>query len=212
MNEQGRTGRRAEVLRLLKDAAEPLPVTAIAAQLGVHPNTVRFHLESLVRLGQVEQVASPRRTPGRPPQLFRLVPRMDPTGPRSYRVLAEVLAEALGAESDGTTRATETGRAWGHRAGALQPENPDDVDRLVGLLEEFGFEPDRVDADAPTIGLRNCPFLEVAEQRQDVVCSIHLGLMRGALEEWGSPARVRRLTPFAQPNLCVAELAAPAAQ
>lgn len=208
MNERGRTGRRAAVLRVLRDAAEPLSVTAIAAQLGIHPNTVRFHLDSLVTLGQIEQVASPRRTPGRPPQLFRPVPRMDPTGPRRYRILAEMLADALGAESDATARAIETGRAWGHRAAALQAEAPDDVDRLVALLDELGFEPDRIGVDPPTVGLRNCPFLEVAEHRQDVVCRIHLGLMRGALEEWASPAEVRRLTPFAEPNLCVAELVA----
>jgi predicted ArsR family transcriptional regulator len=26
-----------------------------------------------------------------------------------------------------------------------------------------------------------CPFREIAEARPDVVCSVHLGLMRGAL-------------------------------
>jgi predicted ArsR family transcriptional regulator len=29
-----------------------------------------------------------------------------------------------------------------------------------------------------------CPFREIAEARPDVVCSIHLGLMRGALARW----------------------------
>ncbi|WP_396657974.1 helix-turn-helix transcriptional regulator [Microbacterium sp.] len=208
-----RTRRRSQVLRLLKDADEPLSVAMIAAQLGIHPNTARFHLDALERLGQIEQVASPRRTPGRPPQLFRPVPRMDPTGPRNYRALAEVLADALSAEADSTARAIETGRTWGHRAAAQQPGNPDDIDRLVGLLDEFGFEPERIDGAATTtIGLHNCPFLEVAEHRRDIVCGVHLGLMRGALEQWGSQADVRRLTPFAQPQLCVAEVAGPPAQ
>ncbi|HET8927775.1 MAG TPA: helix-turn-helix domain-containing protein [Microbacterium sp.] len=210
MNERERSGRRSQVLRLLKSASEPVSVVAIAAELGVHPNTVRFHLDALEGSGQVERVTSARRTPGRPAQLFRAVPRMDPAGQREYRALAQLLAETLSAAPDGAARAIETGRAWGHRAAAERASAGDDVDRLVTLLDEFGFAPERADGDATTtIGLRNCPFLEVAENRQDVVCGIHLGLMRGALEEWDSPARVRRLTPFAEPHLCVAELVDP---
>ena len=207
---ENRTGRRRQVLALLKDASEPVSVVAIAEHLGVHPNTVRFHLESLEALGQVERVRSPRGTPGRPAQLFRAVERMDPAGPRDYRLLAEVLAETLSAEPGGAARAVETGRAWGRRAAAEHQAPPeDDVDRLVELLDELGFDPHRAGGgDAGTIALRNCPFLDVAEHRQDVVCGIHLGLMRGALEEWGSPTGVRSLIPFAQPHLCVGQLVA----
>jgi predicted ArsR family transcriptional regulator len=210
VNERERSGRRSQVLRLLKSASEPLSVAVIAEELGVHPNTVRFHLDALEGLGQVERVTSARRTPGRPAQLFRAVPRMDPAGQREYRALAQLLAETVSAAPGGSARAIETGRAWGHRAAAVRATVGDDVDRLVALLDEFGFDPERADGDTTTtIGLRNCPFLEVAENRQDVVCGIHLGLMRGALEEWDSPALVRRLTPFAEPHLCVAELIDP---
>jgi len=40
-----------------------------------------------------------------------------------------------------------------------------------------------------------------------VVCPIHLGLMRGAMEAWESPVTVDRLEAFAEPGLCVAHLA-----
>ena len=49
-------GRRREVLQILRTSPDPLTIVAIADVLGVHPNTVRFHLDSLVGDGQVEQV------------------------------------------------------------------------------------------------------------------------------------------------------------
>lgn len=82
------------------------------------------------------------------------------------------------------------------------------------MLDEFDFAPDRDRREpverqntAGEIGLRNCPFLEIAEGRQDVVCGIHLGLMQGALEQWDAPVTVSQLRPFVEPDLCVAHLA-----
>ena len=45
-------------MRRLQGSAEPLGVAALAEGLGVHPNTVRFHLDALERAGRVERVAS----------------------------------------------------------------------------------------------------------------------------------------------------------
>ena len=53
--------------------------------------------------------------------------------------------------------------------------------------------------------LRRCPFLDVAREHQDVVCSIHLGLMRGALDELGD-VQARDLIPWARPDAYVAHL------
>ncbi len=56
--------------------------------------------------------------------------------------------------------------------------------------------------------MRACPFLELARAHQDVICPIHLGLMRGALAELKARTRATQLEPFVQPDLCVARLAA----
>ncbi len=56
------------------------------------------------------------------------------------------------------------------------------------------------------MGLRNCPFLELTDTRRDMVCPVHLGLMRGALDRWDAPVTVESLTPFAEPGLCIAHL------
>ena len=88
------SGRRRDVLAALRRSESPMSIVAIADVLQVHPNTVRFHLRHLVDRGQVEQVEPSRSSPGRPPLMFRAREGMDPTAPRNYRLLAEVLTRA----------------------------------------------------------------------------------------------------------------------
>jgi predicted ArsR family transcriptional regulator len=203
-------GRRREVLRLLRASPAPMSILAIADELGVHPNTVRFHLDVLVGDGQVEQVAPGRKGPGRPPLMFQAVRQMDRGGTRHYRLLAEILSTALAAERNPRTKAVAAGRLWGLRMesglrGALGAE--ESIDRLVEVLDELGFAPERRASNGEEqIGLRHCPFLELAESRTTVVCPIHLGLMQGALETWAAPVTVDRLDAFVEPDLCVAHL------
>jgi predicted ArsR family transcriptional regulator len=206
------SGRRREVLRVLRMSRVPMSILEVADELDVHPNTVRFHLETLVADGQVEQVRPTRKGPGRPALMFRAVRQMDRGGTRHYRMLAEVLATGLAAEGDPPSKAQAAGRAWGHR---LQAESPaaasadDAIDRLIGILDDIGFAPERQQSDgAQQIGLRHCPFLELAEAQARVICPVHLGLMQGALESWSAPVTVDRLEPFVQPDLCLAHLAA----
>jgi predicted ArsR family transcriptional regulator len=205
-------GRRRDVLRVLKAANAPLSIVEIAEKLDVHPNTVRFHLDRLFRDGRVQRVEPDRGNPGRPPLMFRAVRQMDRGGPRRYRLLAEILATSFAADSDPSAKALAAGRAWGRRlehrpssAGAIGAE--ESIDRLVGLLDELGFEPERRESEGlKQVGLRHCPFLEVAEARTGVVCPAHLGLMQGALENWGAPVDVDRLDAFVEPDLCLAHL------
>ena len=197
---------------MLREAQAPMAVAEIAERLGVHVNTVRFHLEALRQAGQVEGAMAQARTPGRPPQVFRAVQRMDPAGQRHYRVLAEVLVAGLGEGSRAGRTAAAAGRAWG-RAHAGDHRGPAVADRLVALLDDAGFAPERAairgGGSEVDIGLRNCPFLELAEGRPDVVCSIHRGLMEGALEAWGSDATIESLEPFAEPDLCLTRIVVP---
>jgi predicted ArsR family transcriptional regulator len=208
------------VLRVLRSSPDPLSIAAIADVLGVHPNTVRFHLESLIGDGQVEHVELNRKGPGRPPLMFRAVPQMDRGGTRHYRLLAEVLAMALAAERDPSAKARAAGRAWGRKLDSASPtahpSAEQAIDQLVDMLDDLGFDPERRVADGKQqVGLRHCPFLELAENRTNVVCPVHLGLMQGALEAWGgtwgAPVSVDRLEAFVEPDLCLAHLTMQAA-
>ena len=207
-------GRRREVLRLLRKSPEPLSIAAIAEMLRVHPNTVRFHLDTLVGDGQVEHVELDRKGPGRPPLMFQAVRQMDRGGTRHYRLLAEVLATAFANEPDASAKAVAAGREWGRKLDSgIEPppaeitSADEAIDHLVDVLDDLGFAPERRGADGEQqVGLRHCPFLELAENRTSVVCPVHLGLMQGAMETWKAPVSVDRLEAFVEPDLCVAHL------
>lgn len=187
-----------------------MSIASIADALDVHPNTVRFHLDTLVSTGRVEQVASDRKGPGRPALMFRATQRMDPGGPRHYRLLAEILASGLAGDPDADAQALAVGHEWGLQ---LKPSPPsalggpdaeESIEHLVGLLDELGFAPERRGDEE--VELRHCPFLELAERQKAVVCPIHLGLMQGVLETWEAPVTADRLDPFVEPDLCLVHL------
>jgi predicted ArsR family transcriptional regulator len=191
-----------------------MSIIEVAEMLGVHPNTVRFHLDSLLGDGQVEQVETDRKGPGRPALMFRAVRQMDRGGTRHYQLLAEILATGFAADADPTAKAVAAGRAWGQRVESDMDSRPeptvvsstqDSIERLVDRLDDLGFAPElRASDDGQQVGLRHCPFLEIAETGNAVVCPIHLGLMRGVLEAWSAPVTVERLEPFVEPDLCLA--------
>lgn len=66
----------------------------------------------------------------------------------------------------------------------------------------MGFAPERGGAPEGQIVLRQCPFVELAGTDQ-AVCTLHLGIIRGALRELGSDVEVTGLEPFAQPDRCI---------
>lgn len=191
-----------------------MTIAQIADRLNVHPNTVRFHLDTLVDDGQVELAAPDHRGRGRPALMFEAVRGMDRGGTRRYRLLAEILTIGLATDEDASTKALAAGRAWAQRLRPLteagQPVDcAESVDRLVELCDDLGFAPERRESDRAgetQVGLRHCPFLELAETSTDVVCPIHLGLMQGALEAWDAPIEVNRMDAFVEPGMCLAHL------
>ena len=107
----------------------------------------------------------------------------------------------------------EIGEAWGRYLVDAPPRfsSADDeraVAKLLELLTELGFQPQlERGTRGRRILMRPCPFLELAREHQDVICPIHLGLMRGALAEVGARTRATKLEPFVRHDLCVARLA-----
>lgn len=210
------TGRRDEVLQLLRESDHPLGIAEIADRLGIHANTARFHLDTLLSNGRVERSRAAAGTLGRPAQLFQAVRGMDPTGPRNYQLLAQVLVAALASEADPSRRAAEAGRAWGHllataATGAArrgeQVSTAESVGWLTTMLDELGFAAGKPQGgDRSRIDVRSCPFLELAVDHAEVVCPVHLGLMQGAMTSWDSNVTVDRLDAFVEPDVCVVHL------
>lgn len=217
-------GKRAAVLRLLRETDAPLSAADAAEHVGVHLNTARFHLDALVTDGLAVRGTAPRDEPGRPKVVYSAVATEGPDGSRSFRLLSDILLGVVSsAVDDPVAAATRAGHAWGsyltdapaptERVGAEEGER-----RLLATLEAVGFAPEAVaetgsDAEAGPRGsagrelrLHHCPFREVAERRPDIVCAIHLGLMRGTVETLRAPLTAESLEPFVTPQVCVATL------
>ena len=204
---------RARVLDLLRAAGSPLGVQEVADQTGLHPNTARFHLDGLVEAGLAAREPQPRATPGRPSMAYRAADGGDPAGDRRYRLLAEMLTSLIaGMMPDPGKAAVQAGREWGtylteQPPPYQRPSTGEAIERLTAIMEKLGFAP-QAEADGMRyrLCLRQCPFREVAQQHQDVVCSLHLGLMQGALAQMRAPVTAERLEPFVEPSLCIAHL------
>lgn len=210
---------RNRLLELLEREPD-LDAPTLADRLALHVNTVRSHLGVLEEAGLVTPVPEARDRPGRPRLLYRVVPageRPDADDDGAYRFLAEVLASYLDATSDDAAQAAErAGHAWGGFSIAEPPpfealSTTGAFDRLVEMLDEMGFDPALepvTDGARQRLALRRCPFLSVAKAHPDVVCSVHLGLMRGAIDRLGADVEVEDLVPWARPDACVSTVVA----
>jgi predicted ArsR family transcriptional regulator len=209
---------RTRLLELLRREPD-LDAGTLAERLDLHVNTVRTHLAVLEEAGLVHTTVERRDRPGRPKVFYRAAEVT--SGPvaladdRGYRFLAGILASYLDATSEDTAASAErAGAAWGRFVVDRPPpftalDAEDGIERLVGMLREFGFDPALEDEDptgTPRVVLRRCPFLDVAREHQEVVCSVHLGLMRGALDELGVAVEALDLLPWATPEGCVTHL------
>lgn len=205
---------RRHLLRLIDDAGEPMGVVPLARQVGLHPNTVRDHLEMLRQAGMLTRAPEKRDRPGRPKMLYASVPpEMRSPGFEGYRFLAEVLAGYLQTHVDDPGRAAqEAGTVWGR----YMVEKPEPyaktppraiVSQIVSTLLDLGFAPEEESREQGfRIRLNDCPFREVARARNEVVCGVHLGILRGMAEELGGSVRIDDLLPFVKPSLCLVEL------
>ncbi len=202
--------RRAAIVEELGGAPGGLDVRDLARRLGLHQNTVRWHLGVLDGAGLIDASPAAEGRAGRPRILYRLRAAADAvSGGDEHRLLATILTGAVAALSDGEGRAEEAGRLWGRflvrRPSPLRPVGEEEaVDEVARLLDGEGFA---ATAKGTEIHMRRCPFHDLAETNPEIVCGVHLGLMTGALEELGSNLEVEGLDVFVRPDLCIARLA-----
>jgi len=192
---------REAILDALRAARGGLDTNDLARLVGLHPNTIRWHLDVLVDTGLVNPLAERRRGRGRPSVVYRLTGDGVAHDRDEYRLLATMLADVVAADAEGRKRAYDVGSSWGRHLHEAEPEAD-----VVELLDRQGFAAER---NGTRIEMRRCPFYALAESSPDVVCTLHQGIVDGALAAAGSDERVARLEPFVEPTLCVAHLRAP---
>jgi predicted ArsR family transcriptional regulator len=130
---------------------------------------------------------------------------------RDYAGLATALAGQIASTSaDPQVDALAAGETWGRTlTEGISPAGPTHARRrVIELLDNLGFDPIS-DAHDTTVRLRRCPLLDAARAHPGVVCSVHLGIVRGALRELGADPHRATLLPFAEPGACLLNLPAP---
>lgn len=198
---------RAEVLATLRNATRPQPVQAVADAVGLHPNTARFHLDALVAAGFSTREYEQRDRPGRPKLLYGAVPQ-PPSEAAVLQDVALALIHHLGQLEGGAGEQVEAaGRRWGEQLAATHRAQPS-LDRVVSILDGLGYQPELVGDPAEVIVLTPCPLHSLLEDDGPglpSVCRLHLGLMRGLLDD-DPGLSVEALEPLTTPATCVARL------
>ncbi|WP_067434519.1 helix-turn-helix transcriptional regulator [Nocardioides jensenii] len=197
---------RAGILDRLRDQPEPITLAALVRITALHENTIREHLEALVHRGLVRRTKAEPHGRGRPAWLYELSGESESS---EYAGLATALASAIArTSSDPHAAAVASGEEWGHQlAAGRSPARELTADaaraETLDMLDDLGFapEPDETDTLSRT-RLTRCPLLEAAHRHPDIVCAVHLGIVRGALEEHGMSPDGTDLIPFAEPGAC----------
>lgn len=162
---------------------------------GLHPNTVREHLQRLIEGGYVIQASEHRTTRGRPRTLYSAA-----TGTaEASSPIARNKAKAAAVRGDLLRRVIPTS------ASALDRDAIYQLDALVEHLEESGFEP-VVDDEQLTVDLSPCPHAAGRAEDRPMLCSVHLGLMQGVLTEAGGPLAAEAVRTSALPADCTVQL------
>jgi predicted ArsR family transcriptional regulator len=192
------------ILEALRSARDGLDTNELAAGLDLHPNTIRWHLGVLTDAGLVQAIPQRRHGRGRPSVVHRLTGEGIASGRDEYRLLATMLTDVVAADGAGETRVYEAGVRWGRH---LQEAERDAG--LADLLDREGFAAEQ---HGDEVEMRRCPFYALAESSPQVICTLHHGIIDGALAAAGSEQTVDSLEPFVEPGLCIARISRAAPQ
>ena len=188
-------------------ASSPVSREQAAQAVGLPVHSAKFHLDRLVEEGLLEvefKRLSGRSGPGagRPSKLYRRSRRTVDVSlpPRRYDLAGAILAEAIDAVGvtgaalpDAiATAAARTGRELAGQPPAPRARRP--LAKVAQVLERYGYEP-RMSADGTQLALDNCPFDRLARDHTDLVCSMNLALVDGAIDGLGCREVRARLEP-----------------
>jgi predicted ArsR family transcriptional regulator len=190
----------------LARSPRPLATADVADSLGLHPNTVRPHLERMREVGLLEVRAEARSAVGRPHHLYSVSPQAPSLGlePPTFPMLARMLvrlAEAAGASGED---AADVGREQGRADATAFVVTPSCLEALVAELDALGFDPavsGDDEGDQALVAFAHCPFRELAEAHPELVCSLHRGLVEGFVEAVGG-GDVEDFHPLAHRQPC----------
>ncbi len=206
----GDNTRYAIYLEVARSAA-PRSTGEVAESLGLHPNTVRPHLERMREVGLLHVEVDSRGAVGRPQHRYSLAPDAPSLGlePPTYPVLAGLLANVAAASRPPAEEVAEVARQHGRHVGGVRADEGvrSCIAALTAELAEMGFDPvSERDGATTTIAFSHCPFRELAEAFPELVCELHRGMIEGMVDVLGE-VDVERFHTLADREPCQVDLA-----
>jgi len=171
----------------LARSPKPLATAEVAESLGLHPNTVRPHLERMRDVGLLAVEVDASGAVGRPQHLYSLAAESPALGfePPAFPVLARMLLRLAGSAGLGRADAVDAGREHGVASAGRHGEIGC-LEALGAELTALGFDPESItDGEVTTTAFTRCPFRDLAEADPEVVCGLHRGLVEGFVEARG---------------------------
>ena len=134
----------------LARSPRPLVTAEIADMLGLHPNTVRPHLERMREVGLLDVTTDARGEVGRPQHRYSLAPDAPSLGlePPTMPMLARLVLEMAQHVGASPADAAAVGAAEGRVRAASYADAPSALEALVADLDRLGFDPLVADAAA----------------------------------------------------------------
>lgn len=180
-------------------AAQHKPVRRddAAQAAGISRTLAAYHLDRLADAGLLatsyarpEGQAGPGA--GRPAKLYQRVNDEVSVSvpPRTYALLAQLLADAMAGDDSGPLYTALTATAEEEGRHAAQPGTD-----LFETLRRRGYEP--VVGASGGIDLHNCPFHQLAQRHTKLVCGLNHALLRGLLAGRGDDPDRAELAPLA---------------
>lgn len=189
---------RRAIAETLGATGEGMTVAELARRVELHPNAVRQHLEILQRAGVVVSAPSaPTGRRGRPSSRYALA-APHAVAAVGHRELVRLLIEFVRRSRTTEDEIEAFGWDQGHRLVA----GGQGVEALVASMAGLGFAPEEVTSEADRragqldLRLRSCPFKEaVLTEGGHLICALHRGLVRGALERVDGDAELAAFEP-----------------
>lgn len=181
---------RRAIYIAVRESAEPMTTSKVAALFDIHPNVARHHLDRLADDGYLK-VSQQRRSGG--PGAGRPAKTYEPTNkevsvhfaPRRFEMLTEMLFKVLEEVSppDVAEIAERVGRSYGRQLAAEigagdEPGYDEAVKAVASAMTGLGFSMDP-DIEGQRLLTSHCPFGETATNHPEVICSLDRGIVSG---------------------------------
>lgn len=197
--------RRRILLALVNDGTART-VDEVAEVVGVHRTVAFGHLERLAALGHLEK-RQRRGRRGKPASLYSIrTPLLSLSYPvRQFRLLSGLLGAGLAELGE---RGRSVARDRGRRFGASLARGP--ARTIVAALRPLDQAGMDYTIDGDDVSTSGCVFREACDEARDVICTLHAGVLEGALGAAGIEMDVEPRGPV-HVSGCHFRLVAPAA-